>query len=119
MQPLEPEQATFLLQMALPALKNEHRLTRRVIEAIPLDKGDYRPDSISKTALELAWHVASAEDRFLDGVASGEFHFEGSSRPVSIRNSEDVARWYAKAFDDNFHRLTRLSSEQLLRVVDF
>jgi hypothetical protein len=35
-------------------------ITKSIIDAIPLDKGDYRPDGISKSALELAWHMASA-----------------------------------------------------------
>src|ERR1039457_1769868 len=81
MQPLQPEQATFLLQMALPALKNEHRVTRKIIEAVPAEQGDYRPDGVSKSALELAWHLASAENFFMDGVAAGQFNYVGGSRP--------------------------------------
>src|SRR6185436_13951921 len=102
MQPLESEQAMFLLQrVALPALKNEHRTTKRIIEAVPLDKGDYRPDPASMTALELAWHIASAENWFMASVAAGEFKFAGG-RPDSIRNSADIANWYTEAFEKNF-----------------
>ena len=53
MKSLQPEQGTFLMQMWMPSLKNEHRLTKSVIEAIPRDKGDYRPDPTSKTALAI------------------------------------------------------------------
>ncbi len=119
MQPLQPEQATFLLQIALPALKNEHRVTRKIIEAVPADQGDYRPDAVSKTALELAWHIASAENFFMDAVAAGEFNHTGGTRPDAVRNAADVAAWYGAAFHTNFDRLTRLSSEQLLKIVDF
>ena len=117
---MQPDQAAFLLQtICLPTLKNEHTVTGRVIEAVPLDKGDYRPDPYSRTALELAWHIASAEHRFLDAVASGEFNFSPAPRPDSVRNSADVARWYAETFQADFNRLTQLSSEQLLKVIDF
>jgi uncharacterized damage-inducible protein DinB len=119
MQSLQPEQATFLLQMALPALKTEHRTTRAVIEAIPADQGDYRPDGVSKSALDLAWHMASAEIFFMDGVASGQFNPAGRGRPESVRTAADVAAWYEDAFQKHFERLTKLSSEQLLKVVDF
>lgn len=119
MQPLQPEQATFLLQMALPSLKNEHRITRKIIEAVPAEQGDYRPDAVSMRALDLAWHIASAENFFLDAVAAGEFTFGRDTRPDSIRNAADVAVWYGEAFQTNFDRLTRLSSEQLLKIVDF
>jgi uncharacterized damage-inducible protein DinB len=119
MQPLQPEQATFLLQLALPSLKNEHRITRKIIEAVPAEQGDYRPDSVSMSALDLAWHIASAENFFMDAVAAGEFNFAGGGRPESIRNAADVAAWYGEAFQANFDRLTKLSSEQLLKIIDF
>jgi hypothetical protein len=43
MNPINAEQAAFLLQLELPVLKNEHRTTKQVIEAIPIDEGEYRP----------------------------------------------------------------------------
>ncbi|PYU06125.1 MAG: hypothetical protein DMG33_08870 [Acidobacteria bacterium] len=120
MQPLSSEQALFLLQDTyLPALKNEQRITTKVIEAVPLDKGHYRPDPVSRTALELAWHIAAAENRFLETTINGEFNTSASARPESVRNSADVAAWYAERFEKNLDGLTKLRSEQLLKVVDF
>jgi uncharacterized damage-inducible protein DinB len=116
---LQPEQAQFLLQVTLPALKTEHRITKKIMETIPADRGDYRPEPNSKSAFELAWHIASAENMFLDAPASGEFNFENTKRPDSIRSSADVVQWYTENFERNFNRLTRLSLEQLLKVVDF
>jgi hypothetical protein len=75
MSQLTPDQAKFVLAMALPTLKSEHQTTKRVIAAIPLDKGDYRPDAVSKSALELAWHIVAAEKRFLSGIPAGAFDF--------------------------------------------
>ena len=119
-QPMQPEQATFLLHaVALPWLKVEHPLTRKVIEAVPLDKGDYRPNPNSRPAFELAWHIASAENRFLDGVASGEFNYGGSTPPETVRNSADVAKWYAETFERNVGRLEKLSPDQLVKIIDF
>ncbi|MBV9762211.1 MAG: DinB family protein [Acidobacteriaceae bacterium] len=119
MEPLTIDQAQTLLQVTLPALKNEHRLTKTVIEAVPLDKNDYRPDENSYSALDLAWHIAAAENMFLRVPAEGGFDFSRNKRPESIRNSADVARWYADEFAANFERLTRLTDEQLTKVVDF
>ena len=120
MRTLQTEQAMFLLQsMALPALKNEHRTTKKIIEAVPLDKGGYRPDPVSMTAMELAWHIAAAENWFLESVISGEFKAPGAGKPGAVRNSADVARWYGEAFEKNFQTLTQLSGEQLTKVLDF
>jgi uncharacterized damage-inducible protein DinB len=120
MNEIQQDQATFYLNMiALPWLTNEHPLTKRVIEAIPAGKDGYRPNDVSRTAFELAWHIASAENRFLDAVASGEFNYGGTKPPDSVRDSADVAKWYAETFAANVERLTRLSSDQLLKVIDF
>ncbi len=117
---MQPDQANFLLNAVyLPGLKNEHRITRSIIEAIPLDKGDYRPDTISKSALELAWHVAVTEMRFMEAVAAGEFDLSARPCPESIKTSADLARWYEENFGPRFESLTKLSNEQLLKVVDF
>jgi uncharacterized damage-inducible protein DinB len=119
MPPLQPEQATFLLQTALKTLQNEQALTRRVIEAIPLDQGDYRPDQISKTALELAWHIVAVERRFLDAVVTGAFDLSPSPMPEAIKNSADLAAWYGEMFAEKTAPLPQLSAEQLLKVIDF
>jgi uncharacterized damage-inducible protein DinB len=113
-------EASFLLQnVFLPSLKNEHRTTKNVIEAIPLDKGDYRPDEISKTALDLAWHIVSAENRFMDVALNGEFDFTPNPRPDSVKNSADLLALYNQDFEARFDKLTRLSPEQMLKIVDF
>jgi uncharacterized damage-inducible protein DinB len=117
---MQPDQANFLLNgIYLPGLKNEHRLTKSVIQAIPLDKGDYRPDDISKSALELAWHITATEMRFMEAVAAGEFDFTPKPRPESIKTSADLVSWYAENFEAHFEKLTQLSNDQLLKIIDF
>jgi uncharacterized damage-inducible protein DinB len=120
MQQLQPDQASFLLHdVYLPGLKGEQRITKSIIEAIPLDQGGYRPDEISKTALDLAWHIASAEMRFMNAVEAGEFNLSPMPCPDSIKNSADLSAWYVENFNSHFEKLTKLSNEQLLKIVDF
>jgi uncharacterized damage-inducible protein DinB len=116
---LTPDQAKFLFATIIPTIKNEHATTKKVIEAIPLDKGDYRPDNISKTALELAWHIVAAEKRFLSGIVSGAFDFTPVNRPDNIRNSADIAAWYEQTFKANLAALEAATGEQLAKMIDF
>jgi len=116
---LTPDQAKFLLAHALSTIMMEHATTMRVIEAIPLDKGDYRPDAISKSALELAWHIVAAEKRFLSGICAGAFDYTPINRPESIRNSAQIAAWFDETFNANIKQVQSLSGEQLARPVDF
>jgi len=116
---LQPEQATFLLHATLPRLKIEHDTTKRVIQAVPPDKGDYRPDPVSKTALELAWHIVAAEHRFLSGICDGIFDFTPINRPDSVKNSAGIAEWFDASFARNLARLEKLSGDQLAKSIDF
>jgi|SRR5581483_7625151 len=120
MQTLTSDQATFLLHnVFIPALRNEHRITKSVIAAIPLDKGDYRPDEVSKSALELAWHITATEMRFMDAVAAGAFDFTPRPRPEEIRNSQQLLDWYTADFQQHIEVQEKLSTEQVLKIVDF
>jgi uncharacterized damage-inducible protein DinB len=116
---LTPDQARFILDTALPTLKTEHQTTKRVIEAIPLAKGGYRPDPISKTALELAWHIVAAEKRFLSGIPAGAFDFSPIHRPASITDSAGIATWFDESFSANLQKLEALSGEALAKMIDF
>lgn len=116
--PLTAEQGTFLLQMVLPALKHEHQTTMKVIQAAPVDKGDYRPEPNSMSALNLAWHIANAESMFLEAVITGAFDFN-RPKPDSVQTTADVAAWYADRFAGNLAKIEALSGEELVRIVDF
>lgn len=116
---LTPDQAKFLLTQALPRIKMEHATTMRVIQAIPLDKGDYRPDAVSKSALELAWHIVASEQRFLNAISTGAFDFTPVNRPESIRNSAEIAAWFDESFNASIKQVEGLSGEQLARSIDF
>ena len=117
---MTPDQATVILNMtALPALKAEHPVTQRVIAAIPAGKADYRPDDVVKTALELAWHIVTAENRFMEAVINGAFDLTPRERPATVRTPDDVNRWYADQFAKNVDRLARVPADQLVKSVDF
>lgn len=120
MPPIPPDQARFLLhEVYLPGLRNENRVTKSVIEAIPLDKGDYRPDQVSKSALELAWHIVATEMRFMDALPAGEFDLRPRQRPDSTLTSRGLSAWYVENFEPRFGKLENLSDEQLTKIIDF
>ena len=117
---LTPDQAVVILKaMALPALKAEHPVTKSVIGAIPPDKMDYRPDPVTRSAIDLAWHIVSAENRFLEAVAAGAFDLTPRDRPASVRTPDDVVRWHDEHSLQNVERLEALSGDQLVKVIDF
>ena len=120
MSAMTPEQAVFLLQnVYLGSLKNESRITKKVLEAVPADKCEHRPDTISKSAIELVRHIAVAENRFLETVIHGVFDVNAAALPEDVKTPEEVAAWYEQRFANNFEALTMLSGDRLIKTVDF
>jgi uncharacterized damage-inducible protein DinB len=117
---MTPEQATFLLQeVYLPQIQSEQAITARVIAAVPIDRCDYKPDPKSMGALELAWHIASTEPFFMDGVVNGQYVHGGGKMPDSIKTPADVVAWYNTAFAASTAKLAQLKGEDLVRNIDF
>jgi uncharacterized damage-inducible protein DinB len=116
---LQAEQAHFLMQTLMPVLQNEGRTTKSLLEAIPTGRGDYRPDEKAKSAMELAWHIAAAQHRFLSGVAAGGFDFTPNHKPETFQTGADIAGWYAERFSKNAAAISAMSGEQLAKVLDF
>ncbi len=116
---ITPEQARFLLNMNAAALRNEQKITKKVIEAIPAEKADYRPDAVSKSAMELAWHIVVTERRFLSSIAAGAFDLTPMPRPDTLRTPAEVLEWYEKEFSTNLQRLQELKDEDLIKIMDF
>jgi len=117
--PLTPDLAEFWLQdLLLGTLKNEHRTTRKILEAVPADKADYRPDPVSKSAMELVRHIAAAEIRFLETTINAEFSAT-SGLPESVKAPAEVAAWYSENFARNFDKLAHLKGDHLMKITDF
>lgn len=117
--PISSDHASFLLRYFLPTVKNEHRTTRSVIEAIPESNSDYRPDPSSRTAMELAWHVVAAEHRFYNGIIAGAFDFTPNHRPENVRTPAQIGEWFGNSFEKSLAKLPSLSGEHLAKAIDF
>ena len=117
---MTPEQALFLLhEVYLGALKNEGRTTKKVLEAVPAEMADHRPDSVSRTAIELVRHIAAADNRFLECAINGVLDTNAAMIPDTVKTPQQIAAWYEERFLKNFDALKNLSGEQLVKMVDF
>ena len=109
----------FVQNVLLGVLRNESRTTRTVLAAVPNANLDYRPDPCAKTANELLRHIASADNSFLRLVLDGAFVPGSVKIPEDVRTPAEVAAWYADEHARNLDAVTRLSGEQLMRMVSF
>lgn len=119
MKEITPENAMFMLHtMYLPSMKNESRVTTKILAAVPADKADHRPDPVSKTAMELVRHIANADNFFVEAVLTGEFK-PGTRIPESAKTPSEIAAWYEAHYAKNFEALSKATSDQLTRIIDF
>jgi len=114
-----PEVAQALLQVELTSITAERPVTRAVIAAIPPDKGDYTPDPITRSAIELAWHIVMAENRFLEAVLNSVFDLTPRPRPETITTAAQVNAWYDERLPGLLERLKTVSGEDLTKLIDF
>jgi uncharacterized damage-inducible protein DinB len=96
--------------------------TVRVLSAVRDANRDYRPDPRSRSAWELATHIATSDVWFLDSIEKGVFQFD----PEEARQAEagfgavsDVVAFYDDTVPARLARLRALSDEQLAEDVDF
>lgn len=82
--------------------KAERRAFSRVLRAIPAGRGDYRPDPKSRTALELAWLLASEEAGLVTLLEKGEVAWSDTKPPAAV---EEIAA----AFDRSADQVDRLA----------
>ena len=112
------EQASFWLGTYMDTLKSESGITRRVLEAVPHDHLDYRPDPFAKTANELARHIAGADNRFVEAVTQGRFDTAWTV-PETVTTPAELADWYGTRYARNLAALASASPDQLVKMVDF
>ena len=103
---MQPDEAKILLDFLLPRLKSEQATTRKILAAVPPDKGDYKPHPKSMSSLKLSWHLATTEMWFLDAVIDHVFKEDDSPMPSELNPGADIARCYRKLAE----RLPRLGA---------
>jgi uncharacterized damage-inducible protein DinB len=119
---MNAEQAKFLTEYFANMLENEGKTTAKVLAAVPDNGKDYRPDPKSRTAWELATHLALGDIWFLDSIIAGKFEFDADAeqREASkFNNIQDVVNHFNREFPARVKQLRSLPPDKLTAVVDF
>jgi len=119
---MDAGQARFLVDTLAGSLEREFASTLKVLAAVKDDNRDYKPDAKSRSAWELATHIATSDVWFLDSIIQGGFKFdpEASAQAVAqFKSVSDVVEFYKKTFPAKLAELRGLSDDKLTRDVDF
>jgi uncharacterized damage-inducible protein DinB len=119
---MNADQARFLTEYFANMLENEGKTTAKVLAAVPDAKKDYKPDAKSRSAWDLATHLALGDVWFLDSIIAGKFVFDadGEKKAASqFKSVKDVVDYFNREFPARVKQLRALPSESLTRTVDF
>jgi len=119
---MDQNQAQFLAQCLCKLWEGEFPATRKVLAAVPDDKRTYRPDEKSRTAWELATHIATSDVWFAESVVAGTFVYDpavAKERESKFKSIADVVAYYEREFPAALARIRALPAEKLAATVDF
>jgi uncharacterized damage-inducible protein DinB len=116
---MSPHDAHAIAQFLLDTLEAEIPTTLGVLRAVPTDRLDYRPDPVSKNALELVRHLALEDEWLLSGVADATFApVPDDSDACGLMRPTEAAERYAARMPAVIARVRALSGEALLKDLD-
>ena len=79
--------------------------TVKVLAAVKDDNKGYKPDEKSRTAWDLATHIATSDVWFLDGIVNGKFA-QGGDTPT-FNSVNEVVEFYKKAYPAKIAEIRR------------
>jgi len=116
------EQAKAAADLMATVWEGEFPATCQVLAAVKDDNRHYKPDAKSRTAWDLATHMATADLWFLQSIVDGAFAWD----PAKMKQAEaqftsvdDIVAFYKKAFPEKISALRALPGERLTAPLDF
>jgi uncharacterized damage-inducible protein DinB len=119
---MNAEQAKLLVEYFANLWEGELPATTKVLRNVPDVRRDYRPDERSRTAWELATHLALGDVWFIQSIIEGNFNFDPElekKQAARFQSSKDVAEFYEREVPAKLKELRALPADRLTKVVDF
>ena len=119
---MNPGHAKAVAEALAGLWQGEFPATVRVLSAVSDANRDYKPHPKSRTAWELATHLATGDIWFIDSIAAGKFVWdpaEAKKAEAQFRKVADVVAFYEKTLPARLTKLKDLPGEKLAEPVDF
>ncbi|MBP6459527.1 MAG: hypothetical protein KA264_05470 [Crocinitomicaceae bacterium] len=100
-------------QLFLEELVREAKATRALLEAVPFEKGDYKPHEKSMTLKRLTIHVAEITGWFKETLLQDELNFaEGDHTQKEYNTIEDVLALHDRLVENATKILNEVSDDE-------
>ena len=118
---MNSEQAKAAAEMMATLWEGEFPATCKVLAAVKNDNRNYKPDAKSRTAWELATHLATADIWFMDSILNGKFEWNQDAvakLESSFKSVDDLVAFYKKTFPEKLQALRALPGDKLTSNLD-
>jgi uncharacterized damage-inducible protein DinB len=119
---MTPDQAKGTAALLSAVWEGEARATSQVLAAVGEGNRDYKPDPKSRTAWQIATHIATSDVWFIDSIISGSFAWNGEAAKqaeTKFADSAALVAFYSKTLPERLAALSALSGETLLTPMSF
>jgi uncharacterized damage-inducible protein DinB len=119
---MNAEQAKAAADAMASLWEGEFQATSQVLAAVKDDNRAYKPDPKSRTAWDLATHIATADIWFMDSIRQGRFEWNPDAAKQAegqFKSVNDIVEFYKKTFPEKLAALRALPAESLTEVLDF
>ncbi len=119
---MDPVQAKAAGTAMIALWESEFQATMEVLAAVKDDNREYKPDPKSRTAWDLARHLAMADVWFADSIAAGKFEWNQDAVKKAedgFKSVNEVVEYYKTAFPASLQALRALSGDQLAETIGF
>ena len=119
---MTPDQAKGTAALLSAVWEGEARATSQVLAAVGEGNRDYKPDPKSRTAWQIATHIATSDVWFIDSIISGAFAFDPEAAKKAegqFANVNAVVEFYKKNLPEKLAALRGLPGDTLAEPLDF
>lgn len=94
-------------------IQNEATTTRKVLDAVPEEKYDWRPHTRSMTAGILATHIATFPQGLFQAISAASFDISGiKEAPASLSNKNELLKTFDTGIQLVCQGLSKMSENQ-------
>ena len=119
---MTPEQARAAADLMATIWEGETGATAAVLAAVDSGNRDYKPDPKSRSAWQIATHIATADVWFLDSIVSGTFGFNPEAAKTAEAQFTDGASlraFYTKTLPERLTAVRAMSGDDLMQPLSF
>ena len=113
---MRADQAKAVAEVIGQGLQGEWMHTYKAINAVPDAKKDFKPETNSRSAWDLAQHIAMCDVGFLHAVAANSFSVFPAK--TSAKTIPELADWYKHEMPKALEKVLSLDGNHLSQIVE-